>query len=312
MSENVKIPEVDSWDLRIQNIANSLSIPAESVKARLAKWGIPEDDIGFAMLDDEDVVKFGDFVTFFGTADDRQTAVPMAWLRMAFKFLRSGKKSADRLGIDVRLLEPKNLGYKVKMEDADLATLLRAYRPDLPNDPVTNVLRKRFGDKPAVAFKEDGTVAVEETAGFWADVEQGLATPGNLECIMVDGRPEELQPVGVNPNKNQVLDEDPLFPGQALRAERSQVNFRSWSKVKYPARAFCRLVLNDGLIEARNNQAVLKLIEAAEAGVERLAEIYPEVDIKFWRLTKQDDLPELKVRPNRNKPNNLFGINRKY
>lgn len=310
---NEKTAEIgDSWNIRIQNIANSLSISVESVKARLAKWGIPEDDIGFAMLDDEEVAKFGDFQNFFGTADDGQTPIPMARLRMAFKFLRGGKKSADRLGIDARLLELKNLGYKVKLEDADLATLLRAYRPELPNDPVTAVLRKRFGDKRAIAFKQDGTVAVEETASFWADVEQGLVTPGNLECIVVDGTPEELHPVGINPNANQVLDEDPLFPGHALRAGRSQVNFRTWTKVDYTSRAFCRLVLNAGLIDPRDNMAVIKLIEAAEAGLKQLSEIYPEVGVEHRRLLKQDDLPELKVRPNRSKPNNPFAVNRKY
>lgn len=101
--------------------------------------------------------------------------------------------------MDPRIVELKNLGYKVRMEDADLATLLRAYRPDLPNDPVSNVL----------------SVAVEETASFWSDVEQGICNPANATrriwtsswWTAVPKSSRRALPCWRGPKQNQVLDE---------------------------------------------------------------------------------------------------------
>lgn len=292
------INQQDTWVLRVESAAKLMDLQVGTVDVVLKKMGLEPAD-----LDDESVFKFADFKDAFST-------VPIVKVRKGYRALRNEK--AAEAALDPRLVELKNLGHEVKLEDADLATLLRAYRPDLPNDPVTRVLRKRFGDRRAIAFKPNGEVAVDQTAQLWDDAEQGRINPDLCDFVTVDGRASDLYPVGVDPRRNQVLPEDPLFPGHALVHDRSTVNLRTWENVPHAARVFCRLVLTENRINPRDNQAVLGLLSTAKRGMDALVEVYPEVDLVYQRLARQDDLPKLQFRPDRRKPNNPFGSNVKY
>ena len=253
-------------------------------------------------LDSEEVFKFGDFLKKF---EDR----PIGQVRKAYGALRGGKKEKEEATsiTDERTAQLKALGFKVKLEEAPVSLLLPLYKPDLPSDPVTQALKKRFTDKPVIAFNDDGTVAVTETLQYVSDLEQSFPA---RETIMVGGQLAKLWPVGAKPNT--LVEEDPLFPGQPLRNGYSIVNNRNWTDIPHVVRQLCRVIVSRGDIDAGNKEAVLRLLERAQSQ-QKLAETYPEAMLEFRELKQRDELPKLKVVLGAgSKPNNPFGSKRQY
>jgi hypothetical protein len=293
-----------AWDSRISAAAKLLEFTTEELEKRLQETLGVTKEMGTDVLDDDEVFKFGDFRETF-------KATGIAVLRMAFRALRGGKRqeAVEVVGVgDPRLEQLRKLGMKVKLEDSDPATLLGLYLPDKPNDPVSTALRKRFGDKPVIAFRDDGTVAITETLQYVADLEQNYPS---LENLTVDGKLVKLWPIGTKPNV--MVDEDPLFPGQPLRNGYSLVNHRNWSDIPLARRQLCRIILERGDVNPENKEAVLRLLERA-AMKTGLVEAYPEADLTFRELSQRDELPKLKIAlgSSSTKPNNPFGIRRSY
>jgi hypothetical protein len=256
-------------------------------------------------IDDDDVFKFGDFREIY-------KSLPVPVLRKVFKALRGGKSTDKQTpggeGTDPRIQELKALGFKTRLEDADPAILLKYYLPDKPADPISTALKKRFGDKPLIAFKDDGTVALTETLQYLADLEQHYP---EQETITVDGKLAKLWPIGAKPDT--MVEEDPLFPGQPLRNGYSLVNHRNWTKVSMENRQMCRIILERGEIDPDNKEAVLRFLERAETK-DGLNAAYPEAELEFREKKKKDELPKLKVQLGAagTKPNNPFGVRRQY
>ncbi len=264
--------------------------------------------MGTAALDDDEILKFGDFRDAY---KDR----PIAVLRMAFKALREGKAAAEQTGSgDPRVEQLKALGLKVRLEDADVAVLLPLYDPNKPSDPVTIALKKRFKEQPIIAFRDDGTVAVTESVRNIADIEQGYPA---VDAIQVDGKLARLWPVGAKPNT--LVDEDPLFPGKPLRNGYSTVNNRNWTDIKQASREMCRIIVERGEIDVNNKEAVLRLMErasgdnTAKSPSDGLCKAYPEAELEWRERLAKNDMPKLKVElGNLSKPNNPFGVPRRY
>lgn len=297
--------EQNQWADRIAAAAKALSYgKVEDFEADLmSRMGLNSTH-GVTALDDEDVFKFGDFREAF-------KSMPVGVLRMAFKALKGGKKTepGEPAGsTDPRINALRGLGLKVRLEDADTAILLPLYLPDKPTDPITVALKKRFGDKAVVAFRDDGAVAVRESLDYMADLEQNYP---QREAITVDGKLTELWPIGSMPNR--MVEEDPLFPGQPLRNGYSVVNNRNWTGVSHANRQLCRIIVERGDIDANNKDAVLRLLERARTE-KGLQEAYEEADLEFRQKQKKDDLPKLKVElgSSSSKPNNPFGVKRSY
>ena len=292
--------EPTEWGTRISNAAQALGKPSEDLTSLLAEtFGITEAEDGLSMLDDEEVFKFGDF--------REAVKAPIAKLRLAFKHLRGGKKAADRGTADARTSALLALGHEATLEDAQTADLLRLYDPSKgPSDPVTRILAYRYPARPIIAFKDDGSVAVEECAAYIADTD---AQRCNLtDKIMVNGQLVKLWPVGTLPNI--MLDEDPLFPGVALHSGRSQRNYLDWSKVEIKERRLCRIILERGDINVGNREAITRLLERAEE--KKLVTAYPEADLDYREREREERLPLLKVSIHNQKPNNPFGVKRTY
>ncbi len=292
-----------TWQERMQGAAKALLfVNAEEFERDFtAKIGITEASGGTEALDDDEILKFGDF-------REAYKAMPIATLRMAFKALREGRQAQpEQPSSDARTEQLKALGLKVRLEDADPSVLLPLYDPNRPSDPVTTALKKRFGERPVVAFKEDGSVALEESLRNIADIEQGFP---EADAIQVDGKLARLWPIGRKPDT--VVEEDPLFPGKPLRNGYSTVNNRNWSKIPQAARQLCRIIVERGDINPDNRDAVLRLMERA-AAEGSLEDAYPEAALEFRERRKKDDLPKLKVElGNLTKPNNPFGVRRQY
>lgn len=303
---NASTAQVDTWESRVQNIANALGTTSEHVQKILTGMGY-DPATGLEMMDDDDVTKFGDFRDAFNpplpSPLEGQTVdtVPLIKLRLAFKFAKGSKKTEDRTGVDARTLQLRQLGFKVSLQEANLALLLPLYLPGQPNDAVSLALKKRFHDQPVIAFKADGTVAVAETIAYAADLEQGMAFQ---ESIMVDGELSVLLPVGVLPSI--VLEEDPLYEGKPLRGGRSTVNHRNWTGINHEARQLIRVILERNEINVDDREAVIRLM-ARSAKLPEMKETYPEAWLEFRTRKTADTLPSLKLVPKSAKPNNPFG-----
>jgi len=290
---------MNDWNDRVSKAAKLLGLSIE--KFQEISGLTPE--MGVEALDGDDL-KFGEFREVF---KDKSPIVA----RMAFSALKGGK-AGEKSGNRTEVL--KNMGIKPNLDTIGVDELLRNYLPGKPSDPITVALKKRFGDRPFIAFHDDGTVAVEETLNFINDFEQGLVTEG-VTATLVDGRLVTLYPAGVLPN--EMVDEDPMFPGKPLRGGYSTVNHRNWNNVQPNCRKFIRIVVERGEIDTNNTEAVLRLIERAtnpNDDTSNLANAYPEADLNFRQLKQRDELPKLRVSL-RNvdvKSNNPFGVKRNY
>jgi hypothetical protein len=290
----------DSLESRIQNAAKASGLEPAILTTKLAELGF--DGPGcLDMLDDDDVFKFGDF-------REALKDIPLAKLRMAFKFLKGAKKAEERGQVDERTAQLQALGFKVKLGDLPTEQLLRLYDPAKPSDPVTQALKGRFGSAPLIAFRETGEIALQETLDYASGLEQNFPPQ---ETIMVDGALARLYAVGIKPDA--MVDEDPLFPGRPLRNGISVVNNRNWSKVDFKTRQLCRIIVNRGDVDPDNRDATLRLVERAQAGFVTLKEVYPEAHLEFRDAERQTKLPSLKISlTDAVKPNNPFGVPRRY
>lgn len=294
--------ELNEYGQRITAAALALNLTVTDLGTKLDAMGLKAD---VALLDNEEMFKFGDFREVF---KDRG----IVSIRVAFKALKGGKTGDKQVvgeGADPRMELLKQAGFKLRPGDADTKLLLSLYVANKINDPVTNALKTRFGDQPIIAFDEDGTVNQTATLEYVSGLEQGFPAS---ETVNINGRLVKLWPIGVVPDV--LVDEDPLFPGSPLRNGVSLVNHRNWSKVSATNRQFCRLVVGHGDIDPDNHEAVLRLLERAqETDASKLCEVYPEVDLLFRDKAKRDELPKLKIELGQQaKAQNPFGVRRKY
>ena len=291
------LTETKEMPPRIIAAAKFTTLTPEELSSKLDSLGL-----SIADLDDDSIFKLADL-------REALKESPIATVRKVYRALRGGKAEAqaDKM-TDERTAELRALGFKVKLEDAPVSLLLPLYTPDLPSDAVTLALKKRFTDKPVIAFNEDGTVAVTETLQYVSDIEQGFPA---RETIMVGGQLAKLWPVGAKPNT--LVEEDPLFPGHPLRNGYSIVNNRNWTGIAHETRQLCRVIVSRGDIDPDNKEAVLRLLERAQTAG-KLADTYPEAALEFRELKQKDELPKLKVvlGAGGSKPNNPFGSSRKY
>jgi len=300
-----------TWKSRIEAAAHALGKTPIEVEEGLKTLGFEEHMAGLELLSDEEVFLFGDLRKVFGDDD----GIPIGRIRLAMKFLRGNKKK-ETTELDPEILTLKEkFGVKIKMENVDPSELLPYYHPEKPNHPVTLSLRKRFGNQAIIIFKpESKEVAVEETANYIADLAQGFP---EQETVEVDGMLVRLYSVGKIPN--QLINEDPLFPGQPLKRERSVVNRVNWDGINEEVRKFCRIIAIRGDIDTDDRFAVKSLIKTvshAQTAMQELRDLFPEADLEYRERKEKDNLPKLRLtleEANGNANNNPFAIkNRQY
>jgi len=300
----------DSWDTRVQNASVFLGIDPTQVEEKLKELGVQKDEYGLQYLSDEEVTPFGDLRRIFGD----EMGIPIAKLRMAMKSLRGPKDSDKTDTIDPESVRLQHkYGIKMRLSNVDSVKLIEDYNPDKPTHPITIELKKRFEDKHVIAFKPDSKVVdVEATANYIADVEQGYVEE---ETIEVDGILVRLYCIGEIPN--QLIDEDPLFPGKPLKRGRSVVNRINWSNIDEDTRRLCRIIVEEGSIDEDSRSEVRELAKLASEGLKAVGEVYPEAYLEYRERKEKDDLPKLRLtlqEANGNgKSNNPFGVsNRQY
>lgn len=297
---------LDTWENRIEQASKILGLTPQKLEEILCSPGyeISKDAQGLEMISDESVTPFGDFRKLF--CEDNGIALPK--LRLAMKYLRGSTAITPTTeSIDPDLIElQRRFGIKVRLDDLGADELIPLYKPN-KNNRITEVLRKKYGNKNIIAFKPDSNeVAVEETTNYLVDLEQGYPEEVNID---VDGELVKLYPIGVTPN--QTVDEDPIYEGVPLKRNRSTVNRINWNGIPIEIRQFFRILV--GRKDIRPDDR-LNLSQTLKKKMEELKTIFPEAYMEFRELKKNGDLPKLQISitdATTNK-NNPFGINRKY
>lgn len=271
-----------SWEERIEAAAKILGVEPTEVERILSEYGVKKEPCGLEMLSDENITPFGDLRKEF--CEKNKFSVPL--LRMAMKFLRGPKDSSTTDSIDIDLMElKKKYGVETKLNDLSVEQLLPFYDPK-KNNVVATILTKRYGNQRIIAFRPDSTiVALEETLNYICDLETGY---GAVDAIEVDG--ELVCPLPVGQYPNQQVDEDPLYPGQPLKRDRSMTNRATWQDVDKVERQFFRILVLRGDIKA-NDRINLNAIIGKK--INELKVIFPEAYLEYKELKRKDELPKL-------------------
>jgi len=279
----------DSWESRIKIAATFMGISISTLEKGLKELGVEKEPAGLEMLSDESITPFGDIRAIF-CDNEFFGKVPIAKVRLAMKYLRGPKDSQKTDSIDPELLALKNkYGIKMKMEDVEPSELLEHYHPELPNHPITNALRKRFGNQKVIVFKPDSKIIdIEATANYIADLEQGFPEQDTVES---DGALVRVYEVGKVPD--QMVEEDPLFEGKPLKRGRSIVNRVNWSEVPLGVRQFCRIMVDRGDYDINDRFQIQELMKTVKEGITALKNLSPEADLEYRELSKKGDLPKL-------------------
>lgn len=279
----------DTWENRIETASKIMGLEPSETETILDSEGyeITSSDYRMEMISDENVTPFGDLRKLFC---DSEAKVPVPKLRMAMKYLRGPSESPKTDSIDPDLLDLQTkYGIKTSLEDLDIAQLLPYYKPNRKNK-IHDILIKRYQDKYGafIAFKA-GTqyVAIEETVDYVTDLETGYQPS---KTIFVDGDPVKLYKVGELPN--QMITEDPLFPGQPLKRDRSMVNHVNWSKIGYDKRTFFRFLLQRNEINPNNRVEVAQLFVHT---IDELKDMFPETYIEWKEANERNELPKLEI-----------------
>jgi len=287
-TDNASLP--DTWENRIKQAAAFMGLTAEDVERILNDYGVQKEPAGLEMLSDENVTPFGDLRKEF--CENNKVAVPK--LRMAMKYLRGPENSQKTDTLDPVTLELQTkYGIKTRLEDLGVDELLPYYNP-LKKNRVHKVLKDMFKDKKVIAFKPDTKeVAIDETANYMTDLNDGLPEEDSIE---VDGELVRLYEVGQVPN--QMIDEDPLFEGQPLKRNRSIINRVNWSGIAVDARQFFRILVIRGDLNPNDRIAVRQAIELLEKGTKaspwgELKKVFSEAYLEYKELAAKGELPKL-------------------
>jgi hypothetical protein len=144
----------DSWESRLETASTFLGLEVWVIEEALKKIGVEKEPAGLEYLADEEVVPFGDLRKIF--CDD--AAIPIAKVRMAMKHLRGPKNSATVSSINPESLRMKEkYGVELKLEHIPTDSLLEDYDPKRTDNPITAVLKERFGNSKVIVFKPDSS-----------------------------------------------------------------------------------------------------------------------------------------------------------
>ena len=253
----MQTPETDSWDSRIEQVANIISKTPEEVEEILdaPPFKITSDPNRLEMLADEEVIPFGDLRKMF--TDDNGVTLPQ--LRLCMKVLRGPKGSTKATELDSSILNfNAHYGIDTKPEDLDIDQLLPYYNPKKRNR-IHDILRNRYESQygPVIAYKPDSDqIAIDEIVDYVDDCEAGHDPESHIE---VDGELVRLYSVGQVPNER--VEEDPLFPNKPLKRGRSSINRLNWKDVPQENRQLFRILSDNNDIDVNDRVGLRSMLK---------------------------------------------------
>lgn len=186
----------------------------------------------------------------------------------------------------------------VRAKSMPLKNLVEAYDPLDGTNPVANEIKRRASEQPCIVFNPDGTVNVGATVTVIDEIRMGFPARTSFK---IGTRSVAIYPVGKRPG--MMADENPLYPGRALRPDDTcdQTN-RSWKGVPSEARVMARLALQTGeikIMQIDDAHRVLDLCVQPDA-VNVLHGRFPQASMLYQDLEGKGTLPKLKVELNGN------------
>jgi hypothetical protein len=172
--------------------------------------------------------------------------------------------------------------------------LLAAYNP-LEDNAVAKKLKELSGGKPFIVLV-NGIANVPESVKLLQELKRGY-TPRDL--VIIDNKPTRLYSVGERPN--DLVDENPLYPGRALRPDGTcdQMN-RSWAGVDLSVRQLLRVALvntrevNGGKMNVQLAHDLLDVALTDDAGT-KFASRFPKAAVELSEMAEAGNAPTLKV-----------------
>ena len=296
---------IRTWTDTVRTAAEAIGIPEATDRIEIAlvdDLGLSKDEIGLKDLADDSLTPFGDLRAVL----ERQ-GFKLLQVRKIVGVLRGEQTKTQGAQGRSDALKVK-YGLKDSIKTARLQDLVADYDPNEPDDPVALELKRRFGDAKVIVLdphSETPTVAVAETLDLMTDFREGA---GLEDKVMVNGLLVEPYAVGKKPSL--ILEEDPLFQGESLRANgRSNRESRlDWSNIKQEARQFVRVAVELGAIEPTSRRDSKDIWTLALDGITALNQEFPEVGLEFRNRKKTDSLPKLKVIPDQIRRNSPFSV----
>lgn len=196
-----------------------------------------------------------------------------------------------------------------KAEKMTIRELLEHYDPNERPSHVTDRLRAISNNRLCIVLQDDGTVDVAASEKLFGELQKGYT---EREVYTEEWKaPRTVYCVGAQPA--QLVDENPLFPGKALRPEGScSVTNRSWNNISFRARQIVRIAMELQelrMVFPQDAHPVLDFLEKADD--EKINQRLPRAVARYAELQRVDQLPKLKITlPKRGetpKHNNPFG-----
>ena len=295
----------NTWTETVRKAAEAIGIPEATDRIEIAladDLGLSKDEIGLQDIRDDSLTPFGDLRAVL----ERQ-GFKLLQVRKIVAAFRDKQTSTQGAQGRSDALKAK-YGLKDSIKTARLQDLVADYDPNEPDDPVALELKRRFGDAKVIVLdphSETPTVAVAETLDLMTDFREGA---GLEDKVMVNGL--LVEPYAVCKKPSLILEEDPLFQGESLRANgRSNRESRlDWSNVKQEARQFVRVAVEMGVIEPTSRRDSKDIWTLALDGISALNQEFPEVGLEFRNRKKTDSLPKLKVIPDQIRRNSPFSV----
>lgn len=231
---------------------------------------------------------------------EKECAIPRLVARQICEIFREKSINTDN-----RIVSPRRAQSMTPKE------LIDHYDPDIPNSPVTKILRDISNDKPFIVFNINGIIDKEVSLKLLNELRQGH--PPRDDYILPDGSIVDIYRVGSKPA--DYVDENPLYRGQPLRPDGTCYQTgRNWmgidKKVKhlvYLARTTGELIINS-LEDAHNIIDIASRDDADKVLTIR----FRKAAKKYHQLEADNNLPRLRVKlgrdsTTREQTNNPFG-----
>jgi hypothetical protein len=191
-------------------------------------------------------------------------------------------------------------------ERMNVRELVEAYDPKDRDrsSAIEHVLLARIGeDRPVLVFSDDGSVDVESTVMLINEARDGYRP---RKTVVVNDKPLAVYKLGSRPD--MTVDENPLYPGMALRPDQTCQNTnRSWKNISRTVRQL--LYIANSLthewrdktnlrptVFVRDIHDLFDMMELAGDNLEaKLRLRYPKASIMLDELASQGNTPSLKI-----------------
>ncbi len=201
------------------------------------------------------------------------------------------------------------------VEAMTVGQLLAIFDPRQVRSLAGKRLEEIVGTKRCLVFNVDNTLNIAASEKLIHEITEGY---DERELFPVDGVPMKVYRLGERPD--QVFDENPLYPGRALRPDGDcdQLN-RSWNDVSPTVRAVIHLAVTQtkevkiASINDAHNILDLVVGKSEADAIKVVRQRFSKASALYAELAKQGRAPLLKIwKKSAEKVNDPFGTHKTY